>query len=73
MSANATGRPFILENGRNSGEGARLNGISIYAPHVAPSNDFDALQLLYINFDFVQKTRWSELAVHASEIQLKGS
>ena len=60
-SADAIRRPFILEHGRNSGQGARLNGVSMYAPHVAPSDDFDALRPLYINFEFVQKTRWSEL------------
>ena len=55
------GRPFIVEHGRNSSETARLNGISIYAPHVALDNDFAAVQHLYHNFVFAQETRWSEL------------
>jgi len=57
------GRPFIVENGRNASDTARLNGVSIYAPHVAPNNDFIAVQHLYNNFVFAQGTRWS-LLVH---------
>lgn len=54
------GRPFVAEHGRNSGQTARLNGISLYAPHVALGNDFDAIRSLYHNFTFAQETRWSE-------------
>ena len=36
--------PFIVDHGRNAGELARLNGISLYAPHVALGNDFDAVR-----------------------------
>lgn len=61
QSVEGAGRPFVIDHGRNAGNTARLNGISIYAPHVAPSNDFDSAQHLYQNFDFVQQTRWSEL------------
>jgi hypothetical protein len=57
-------RPFIIEHGRNAGGTARLNGVSLYAPHVAPNRDFDAVQHLYHNFVFAQETRWSGL-VHA--------
>ena len=48
------GRPFIVDHGRNAGVIARLNGISLYAPHVAPDRDFDAVRPLY-NFDFSRK------------------
>jgi hypothetical protein len=64
MSDEGCGKPFVVENGRNAGATARLNGISIYAPHVAPENGFDAAQPLYLKFVFAQETRWSEL-VHA--------
>ncbi len=43
-SEEGLGRPFVVEHGRNAGELARLNGISLYAPHVAPGTDFDALR-----------------------------
>jgi cysteine peptidase C11 family protein len=58
------GRPFVVDHGRNAGQAARLNGISIYAPHVAPDTDFYALRPLYDSFVFAQRTQWSEL-VHA--------
>lgn len=61
MSDKGCGKPFVVENGRNAGRTARLNGISIYAPHVAPENDFDAVQPLYLKFVFAQETRWNEL------------
>lgn len=64
QSAGGGGRPFVAEHGRNAGHTARLNGISIYAPHVAPDIDFEAARHLYQNFAFAQETRWSEL-VHA--------
>jgi hypothetical protein len=54
------GRPLIVEHGRNAGELARLNGISLYAPHVA-SNDFAAVRGIYDQFVFAQKTMWGEL------------
>jgi hypothetical protein len=59
-----TGLPFIVDHGRNAGELARLNGISLYAPHVAVGNDFDAVRCLYDRFVFAQETVWSGL-VHA--------
>jgi hypothetical protein len=58
------GRPFVVEHGRNAGQTARLNGISLYAPHVAPNLNFEAVRPLYQNFDFARETRWSDL-VHA--------
>jgi hypothetical protein len=61
LSLDGAGRPFVLEHGRNAGSTARLNGISIYAPHVAPEIDFESVRHLYQNFDFAQNTRWSDL------------
>jgi hypothetical protein len=58
------GRPFIVEHGRNSCETARLNGVSVYAPSVAPERDFEGVRYLYQSFFFAQETRWSGL-VHA--------
>ena len=59
---------------RNAGETAKLNGISLYAPHVALANDFVAVRELYDNFDFARDTQWSELvhtlAQHA-ELELE--
>ena len=68
------GWPFVAAFGRNAGETAKLNGISLYAPHVAPANDFVAVRALYDNFDFARDTQWSELvhtlAQHA-ELELE--
>ena len=61
QSAEGRGRPFVVDHGRNAAETARLNGLSIYAPHVSPAEDFDALHSLYQSFVFAQKTQWSEL------------
>jgi hypothetical protein len=55
------GQPFVVEHGRNTGQTARLNGLSIYAPHVAPRRDFDGVRRLYQNFVFAQETQWSGL------------
>jgi hypothetical protein len=63
-SEDGSGRPFVVEHGRNASETALLNGISIYAPHVAPDRNFDNVRTLYDNFVFAQKTLWSGL-VHA--------
>jgi hypothetical protein len=60
-SVKGEGRPFVVEHGRNAGETAKLNGVSIYAPHVAPSDDATAVQEIYLNFEFVRETRWSRL------------
>lgn len=63
-SDTGAGRPFVMEHGRNTGQTARLNGLSIYAPHVVPDRDFNAVRHLYQNFVFAQETQWSGL-VHA--------
>jgi hypothetical protein len=57
-------RPFVVEHGRNAGQTARLNGISIYAPNVAPDRDFESVRLLYERLTFAKQTNWSDL-VHA--------
>jgi cysteine peptidase C11 family protein len=64
LSVIGGGLPFVVEHGRNTGQTARLNGISIYAPHVTPERNFDTLRAMYGNFVFAQKTQWSGL-VHA--------
>ena len=60
-SAMGKGRPFIVDHGRNAGELARLNGISLYAPHVALDSEVDAARQVYDRFVFAQETVWSQL------------
>jgi hypothetical protein len=64
LSESGGGNPFVVEHGRNAGRLARLNGISLYAPHLAPHKDVDVAESLYKKFTFVQGTLWSDL-VHA--------
>jgi Clostripain family len=61
LSDQAAGWPLIAEHGRNSGELVRLNGLSLYAPHIALPGDPGAVRQLYDKFKFVQKTRWGKL------------
>jgi Clostripain family len=61
MSDTGAGRPFIVEHGRNSAHTARLHGVSLYAPHVAPSHDSAAASLFYEKFVFAKKTLWRGL------------
>lgn len=63
-SVDGLGKPFVVEHGRNAGQSARLNGISLYAPHVAPVTDSAAVRHLYDNFVFARKYSWSRL-VHS--------
>jgi hypothetical protein len=63
-SNDGTVRPFVIEHGRNASETARLNGVSMYAPHVVPEKDFAVVRHLYDKFDLARDTRWSRL-VHA--------
>jgi hypothetical protein len=63
-SEDGGGARFIVEHGRNSNATGRLNGISLYAPHVAPDRDYEAVLPLYQAFNFARTTRWSEV-VHA--------
>jgi len=60
-SVEGKGQPFVVELGRNASATAKLNGISIYAPHVAPMNDFASVEALYRRFTFASETRWSRL------------
>lgn len=54
-------RPFVMEHGRNTCETARLNGISIYAPHVAPDLPFEPVFEMYKGFDFAKRTQWKDV------------
>lgn len=63
-SSMGTGLPLVTTFGRNAGETAKLNGISLYAPHVAFDHDFMLVRHLYERFEFVRATSWSPL-VHA--------
>jgi hypothetical protein len=58
--------PFVAAQGRNAGETAALNGISLYAPHVAPDYDFASVRKLYGNFKVEKESKgsWGAL-VHA--------
>ena len=54
-------RPFVVEHGSNSSEGAALHGVSLYAPHVAPGHDFGEASYFYEKFGFARETLWREL------------
>ncbi len=54
-------RPFIVEHGRNNARTAKLNGISLYAPHVSENHDWEGASYWYQKFVFVQETLWSKL------------
>ena len=49
---------LVAEHGRNSGDLVRLNGLSLFAPHVAPPSDPEVVRDRYGAFDFAQRTRW---------------
>ena len=66
-SETGDGRPFIVEHGRNAGELARLNGVSLYAPHIC-NTDGLAIRSVYDRFVFAEKTVWSDL-VHTMATQ----
>jgi Clostripain family len=53
-------RPLIVEHGRNAGALARLNGLSLYAPHVA-GGEFESVRGIYDQFVFAKDTLWSTL------------
>ena len=61
LSKEGAGWPLVAEHGRNSGQLTRLNGLSLYAPHLAPPEDLSGVRKLYERFAFVQNTRWSNL------------
>jgi hypothetical protein len=63
-SAVGAGRPFVVENCRNSAETAGLHGVSLYAPHVSNNHDWEGASHFYEKFVFARETLWSSL-VHA--------
>lgn len=54
---------LVAEHGRNSGDLVRLNGLSLYAPHVAPPEEAGVVRKRYGALEFAKKTRW-DAAVH---------
>jgi hypothetical protein len=60
-SPNGLGRPFILEHGRNACRTAKLQGVSLYAPHVAPAFDFESADTFYSKLAFTKKTLWNDV------------
>jgi hypothetical protein len=60
-SASGRGRPLVVEHGRNAGSLAKLNGISLYAPNIAPDEDLDKTERLYSNFVFTRMNLWRDL------------
>jgi hypothetical protein len=55
------GRPFIQEHGRNAVKSAKLNGVSLYAPHVVGRHDFEVARGNYERFVFGQSSLWTRL------------
>jgi hypothetical protein len=53
--------PFVIEQGSNSIDGAGLYGVSLYAPNVAPQQDFGAASHFYEKFVFARDTIWKDL------------
>jgi cysteine peptidase C11 family protein len=49
---------FILEHGRNACRTAKLQGVSLYAPHVEPSIDPEAADKFYNELTFAKETLW---------------
>ena len=53
--------PFVLENGRNAVTTARLQGVSLYAPHVAlETHDWLSACTWYEKLVIAEKTLWNE-------------
>ena len=53
------GWPLVVDHDRNAGELVRLNGVSLYAPNVAPPEDQEGVSSVYRMLDFVRHGRWS--------------
>jgi hypothetical protein len=64
QSAVGARRPFIVEHGRNSARTARLHGVSLYAPSLAPTGQWEEASYWYRKFVFARETQWNDL-VHA--------
>jgi Clostripain family len=63
-SEKGTGVPFIAEHGRNACTTGRLNGVNLYAPHVAGTNDeFREMNDRYGSFRFARDFAWSALVM----------
>ncbi|MGE3177625.1 MAG: clostripain-related cysteine peptidase [Vicinamibacterales bacterium] len=63
-SESGEGKPFIVEHARNAAGTARLNGVSLFAPHVALAVDPDdrATEVsLYQKFGFARASIWGQL------------
>ena len=52
---------FILEHGRNACRTAKLQGVSLYAPHVEPSIDPDVADKFYNELTFAKETLWGKV------------
>jgi hypothetical protein len=63
-SETGEGRPLVVEHGRNAAQTAGLQGISLYAPSVAPNYDVEAARPYYEKLVFTKEALWGEL-VHA--------
>jgi Clostripain family len=59
-SKTGEGRAFIAEHGRNACQTAKLQGVSLYAPHVATQDPAKALEF-YKKLAFTQETLWGKL------------
>jgi hypothetical protein len=54
-------QPFVLEHARNLHSTARLQGISLYAPHVVDGLNWQDASYAYQKFLFAQNTNWGRL------------
>jgi len=55
------GRPFVVEHGRNACETGNLQGVSLYAPHVASIFDVEAAATFYEKLEFTKETLWDDV------------
>ena len=63
-----TGVSFVTEHGRNACTTGRLNGVNLYAPHVAGTNEeFQEMNGRYRKFSFAQEAAWSLLVTAMAE------
>jgi len=61
------GRPFVVEHGRNACETANLQGVSLYAPHVASTVDVEAAAKFYEKLEFTKETLWDDVVSALAE------
>ena len=68
QSEAGAGVSFIAEHGRNACTTGRLNGVNLYAPHVAGTNDeFQEMNGRYQNFRFARDVAWFDLVTAMAE------